>query len=326
LPAASCDRNRTSVAPSSETAADAAGASPDQLEPPSVEVSTVSGSAARPEPPASDSGPTVMSTDATFCLHLHPHPIFRPTEQTRDFGVHERRRLVRGVDDQRIVGGLCHRDERLKRHVQALLALERVLEHVGGAFECAIRIAAPQVIIERHVGAGAALQVLEIGKSAGRLEHVVDDDVGLHRRDLVVYRRQFVVFGRDQLHRVLGDMRIGGEHHRDRLADVVHLVERQDRLIVEGGTVIGLGNDLVDVFAGDDAVHAVERTRRRGVDAADAAVRHGRAEHLAVQHAGQAQVMRIFGAAGDLGARFEPRQLSADFTHGRAYSAPPSNA
>src|SRR6476659_9969178 len=67
FPTASCDRNRTSVPPSSETVADAAGVSADQVDPPSVEVSTVSGSAASPEPPASDSGPTVTSTDATFC-------------------------------------------------------------------------------------------------------------------------------------------------------------------------------------------------------------------------------------------------------------------
>ena len=72
LPAASCDRNRTSVSPSSETVADAAGASADQVEPPSVEVSTVTGSAASPEPPASDSGPEVTSTDATFCHRGDP--------------------------------------------------------------------------------------------------------------------------------------------------------------------------------------------------------------------------------------------------------------
>ena len=44
---------------------------------------------------------------------------------------------------------------------------------------------------------------------------------------------QLFIVGGDQLHRAFGGVRIGGQHDGDRLADIAHLVERQDRLIVE---------------------------------------------------------------------------------------------
>ena len=102
----------------------------------------------------------------------------------------------------------------------------------------------------------------------------MDDDVGLHRRDFVVDRRQFLVFDLDQLRGALGDMRIARQHGGDRLADMVHLVERQDRLVVKCRTVIGLRDQLADILAGDDAMHAGDGLCGTRVDVADAAVRH----------------------------------------------------
>ena len=164
--------------------------------------------------------------------------------------------------------------------MQALLRLEGVLDHVRRARHRRVDVAPPQVIIERDIGVGAALEVLQIGESAGGFQHVVDDDVRLHRRDFVIDRRQFVVFDLDQLRGALGDMRIARQHGRDRLADMVHLVERQDRLIVKRRTVIGLANQLADILAGDDAMHAGDGSRGARVDAADAAVRHRAREIL----------------------------------------------
>ena len=103
------------------------------------------------------------------------------------------------------------------------------------------------MIIERDIGAAAALEMLQVGEGAGRLEHVVDQDIGLHGLDFVIDRRQFLVFGGDQLHRLFGDMRIAGQHHRDRLADMAHFVERQDRLIVKGRAVVGFRDELLDI-------------------------------------------------------------------------------
>jgi len=135
-------------------------------------------------------------------------------------------------------------------------------------------VAAPQLEVERDIGVGAALEVFQIGKRAGGFERVVDDDVRRHRRDLVVDRRQFVVFDLDQLRGVFGDVRIARQHGGDRLADMVHLVERQDRLIVKRRTVIGLRDQLADILAGDDAMHAGDGLCGARVDGADAAVRH----------------------------------------------------
>src|SRR5258707_9759070 len=44
-------------------------------------------------------------------------------------------------------------------------------------------------------------------------------------------------------------------------------------------------------------------------------MRDRRAENLAVEHARNAQIVDIFGAARDLGARFQPRQRAPDLVH-----------
>ena len=192
--------------------------------------------------------------------------------------------------------------------MQAFLRAKCVLEHVRGIREGLVHIAATQLGIEREIGVFLSLEVLEVGKTSCRLELVVHVHRRSHRLDFVVDCGQFLVFGDDFLRRGLGDMRIGGEHDGDRLADEPHLVDRQDRLIMECRTVIGIGNDLGDVLGGDDAIDARDFFRRAHVDRLDAAVRHGAAEDFSVQHAGQPHRMGVFGAADDLVARFEPRQ------------------
>jgi len=54
---------------------------------------------------------------------------------------------------------LRHRDMGLERQMQTLLSLERVLEDAMRVGERFVGVAAPQVIIERHIGALAALQM-----------------------------------------------------------------------------------------------------------------------------------------------------------------------
>ena len=136
---------------------------------------------------------------------------------------------------------------RLEREMQHLLGAEGVLEHVRGCGEGLVDVAAPQLEIERDIGALAALEMLEVGEGAGRLELLVHQDLVFGRLDLVEYRRQLLVFGDDELRRLLGDVRIGGEHDRDRLADIMHLADGEDRLVVEGRAVIGIGDDLAHV-------------------------------------------------------------------------------
>ncbi len=161
-------------------------------------------------------------------------------------------------------------------------------------------VAAAELIVERDVGVLAAGEMFEIGEGAGGLQLVVDDGRGGDGFDFVEHRRQLFVVGGDQLHGAFGGVRIGGEHDGDRLADIAHLVERQDRLIVKGGAVIGIGDELPDVLAGDDREDALGLARVGDIDRADAAMRDGAAEDLAVQHAGQAQIVDVVRAAGDL--------------------------
>ena len=116
-----------------------------------------------------------------------------------------------------------------------------------------VDVTAAELGVEREVGVLLALEVFEVGEAAGRLEFVVDVGFRRHRFDFVVDRLHFLVFGDDGVGGSFGNMRIGGEHDRDRLADKADLVHRQDRLIVERRAVIGIGDDFNDILRGDDA-------------------------------------------------------------------------
>ena len=185
-------------------------------------------------------------------------------------------------------------------------------EDVLGLGEGLVGVAADKLEIERHIGVAAAGEMFQVRKSPGGLEHVMHDRPRGQRLDLVIDRRKLVVFRRDQLHRLLGHVRIGGKHHRDRLAHMADLLMRQDRLVVEGRAVIGMRDERKNIVDGDDPGDAGQRARRAGVDAADAAMRHGAAKHLAIEHAGQAQVMHIFRTPRDLLARLQARDALAD--------------
>jgi hypothetical protein len=105
----------------------------------------------------------------------------------------------------------------------------------------------------------------------------------------VRHGRQLFDVDRDRLSRVFS-LRLGlRNHHRHRLADVTHLVPGNDRLKValELGQVREPQRDyrhLCDIRSGHDRMHARHGTRRGRLDAADAAMRHGAAQHHGVQH------------------------------------------
>src|SRR5215510_12895906 len=107
-------------------------------------------------------------------------------------------------------------------------------------------------------------------------------------------------------------MRIAGDDGRDRLADKSHFPVRQDRLIVEGGSVVWIRNELPDIVDGYDMKDARNALRRARVDRLDQAVGDRAAEYLGDQHAGQPHVMDVFGAARDLVAALRARHRAAD--------------
>ncbi len=206
---------------------------------------------------------------------------------------------------------------RLERRVHDLLGAEGVLEHLRGRGKGAFRIAAPQMEVERDIGRAPSGQMLQVGEGAGRSERIVDMHRRARRLDLVIDGRQRVIFGGDRAAPLLRRLRRLGEDDGNRLADMPHLALGEDRLVVKGRAVIGIGDDGADFGGGDDSEDAPRRPRRRRIDRADAGVRHGAPEDLAVQHAGQAQIVDIFGGAGDLGARLQPRHRASDLAGGR---------
>ena len=171
--------------------------------------------------------------------------------------------------------------------------------------------------------------MLEVGEGAGGLELFMNEGHVFGRLDLVEHRRQFFIFSDDFLHRLFGDVRVACKHHGHRLADKMHLADGKDRLVVEGRAVIRLRDDLPHVGAGVDGIDAGDFEGGCGIDRFDAAVRHRAAENLGVQHAGQLHGVGIFGPAGDLFARLDPRQRATDLTAGcggRGHQAPPPTA
>ena len=232
------------------------------------------------------------------------------------------------MDCEACVGHLGDRDERLQRQMQHLLGAEGVLEDVIGFRKSARGVAASQMEVESDIGIGLPLQMLEIGKGTRRLEHVVHDRRRGHRLDLVEHGRQLVILGDDRLCGSLRHVRVGREHHRDRLADIVHLAGGKDRLVVEGRAVERVRHHLAHVVDADHAVDAGERARRARVERADAPVGDRAAEDFSVEHAGQADVVYVFGAAGYLGRAFQARHRASHLSacRGRHQCACPASS
>ena len=134
-----------------------------------------------------------------------------------------------GIERQPVRLVIRDRDERLEGEVQHLLGAEFVLEHLApgcrGVRERRVHVAFAQLVVQRNVGAAHPLEVLEVRKRSGRLEFVMHEDFVRCGFDLVIDRRQFLVVGDDQRRGILGDMRIVGQHHRHRLADIMHLAD-----------------------------------------------------------------------------------------------------
>jgi hypothetical protein len=221
---------------------------------------------------------------------------------------------------------------RFQRRVHCLLGVEGVLEHPLGVGERFRGIATPEVKIERDIGVATTGEVLQIGKGAGRLQLIVDEDRRGERLDFIEHRRHRLVVDFDRLRRLFGNMRVGCEHCRDRLADMANLALGEDRLVVKRRAVIGLGDDGADIGGGDDAVYPGDRGSGAGFDAADPPMRLRASADLAVEHPGKTktQIVDVFGRARDLCAGFEPWQRAADLPRRKswlvAHHAAPASA
>ena len=131
------------------------------------------------------------------------------------------------------------------------------------------------------------------------------------------HRRQRLDVDRDRLQRVLGERRAVGHHDRDRLADVAHLADGDDRLLV----ALELGQRLLpqrnvrhvaDIGRRDHGVHARPRARRRRVDRADAAVRDRAAQDHRMQHFLADEIVDVLSAPGEKAEVLDALDRAAD--------------
>jgi len=125
-----------------------------------------------------------------------------------------------------------------------------------GRLVCLVEVSTAQLVAQSRVGVPGASQVLQIGKGTGWLQFIMDVDIRGQRLDLVIDGGKLLVFGGDELDRLLGDVGVSGEYRSDRLADEPYLLVGEDRLIMERRPIVGIGQHLQYVVDGDDVKHA----------------------------------------------------------------------
>jgi hypothetical protein len=125
-----------------------------------------------------------------------------------------------------------------------------------------------------------------------------------------------------ELHRVQrggGTGLVVGGHREQRLAAIAHLAARERPLVLRNRDH---AVRCREVLAGDDRPHPGQRTRARGVDAPDHAVRDRAAADAPHQRRTQRQVGGVARTAGDLFDAVDERRALADRVDGRRRAVP----
>lgn len=130
----------------------------------------------------------------------------------------------------------------------------------------------------------------------------------------VEHRRELLDLEHDELRRILGRVRVVGEHDRDGLTDVAHTLARQDRLQVRVERLVrDLDPDrdrahVRQVRPGHDRMHAFGRARRARVHLAQDRVGDLRADHPEPELIGQIDVVDETAATGQQSRVFDPER------------------
>ena len=160
----------------------------------------------------------------------------------------------------------------------------------------------PELLAQHEIGRGeGALDIpAPIGGAAGDvgIGVVVDERrARLRRSDEIDRRRLGRIVDRDQVQRVLGEIAAVGDHQRHRLAHETHPARCQRLMgarVNESGIFVEQRHGRVggaQVLVGNHRVHAGERERGARIDAREARLGVGAAEHRRVQHARQVDVV-----------------------------------
>ena len=239
-------------------------------------------------------------------------------EQVGEHAAADMRRLRARPHRQQIGCGVVageHR-ARLDRHAAAAVLPELILEDMRGVGEGGIDVAVSKLERRQHIGAE---------RGVGPRRAVLD------RVAAVADRRQRVVMHGDRGGGILGNVARVGDHHRDRLADIIDFgarqrvlgAQRRDRRIGQQHRHRFAAHRIRQILGGDDGVDAGYRQRRLGVDAVHARVRIRRADEAGVQHAGHFHVVDETAAAGQQRRIFEPRHARAEMFCAHGVSPPP---
>src|SRR5690606_36480067 len=142
------------------------------------------------------------------------------------------------MDGQASILELRERHHGFQRRVHDLLCAKCVFKHMVCLCECLDDVTATNVEVECDVGVFSSGQMLQVGKGACGLEFVVYIDVASRRLDLVENRRQFLILYVDEMNGFFGNIGVTCQHDGHRLADVMHLTNRKNGLVMKGGAVV----------------------------------------------------------------------------------------
>ena len=141
----------------------------------------------------------------------------------------------------------------------------------------------------------------------------------IERRHRIDHCRQRFVIHVDELERVLGEIAVAGDHHRDRLADIAHAIDRNrpafDRRLDADREA---RRQRLDLGAGDHGDNAGRPPRGGQVDRADVGMRMRGAKNSGVTRARRyADIVDEAAAAGEQRQVFDALDRLADPVRGR---------